>query len=324
MNAFSRLILTALLVGLTCLVGCASSSPTRAADEVADSDRDCGGPKKRVAVLRFGGIGKYGAYEGWDVGEALAAQVATALEQTGCLIVADRMALSEVLREQELGLASITARSSSPQAGRLLGAQVLVKGDITEFELGNKGRGITAGFGFDDIPLGLRIGGNRGKAHIAMDIRLIDASTGEVLATERLTSKATNYGIALGVDYTSGSISTDQFGKTPLGKAVRKSAGEAAGFVMASLRDVNWRGQIVDALGDQVFMNAGADAGVEVGDTFTVKAVAKELVDPASGIVLGTIEQSMGEVLVESVTPTYAVARMVGNFPIRRGDLLQQ
>src|SRR5262249_23226777 len=64
---------------------------------------ECSGPRKRVAVLRFGGTGKYGAYEGWDVGEAIAAQLSTALDQTQCFVVIDRLALSEVLREQELG-----------------------------------------------------------------------------------------------------------------------------------------------------------------------------------------------------------------------------
>src|SRR5688572_27036813 len=44
-------------------------------------------PKKRLAVLPFGGVGKYGSYEGWDVGEALAAQLATALEQTDCFVL---------------------------------------------------------------------------------------------------------------------------------------------------------------------------------------------------------------------------------------------
>ena len=195
-----------------------------------NADKTCIGPKKRVAILRFGGTGKYGAYEGWDVGEAIAGQLATALEATDCFVIADRMVLSEVLREQELGLAGVVDGDTASQAGRLIGAQVLIKGEITEFETGKKGNGLNLGFGFSNIPLGLRLGGNRNVAHIAIDLRLIDASTGEILFSETISSEAKNYGLALGVDYDKGSIGTDHFSKTPFGKAVRGAATESAGY----------------------------------------------------------------------------------------------
>ena len=83
----------------------------------------------------------------------------TALEQTDCFVLADRMALSDVQREQELGLAGVTGREYSAAAGSVIGAQILVKGEITEFEPGKQGRGMTAGIGLDDV--GLRLGGNR-------------------------------------------------------------------------------------------------------------------------------------------------------------------
>ena len=303
-------------------LGACASKPKAddAAEEVAAS---CAGPKKRVAILRFGGTGKYGAYEGWDVGEAIAAQLATALGSTDCFIVADRMVLSEVLREQELGLAGVVTSETAPAAGKLIGAQVLIKGDITEFETGKKGNGLNLGLGFSNIPLGLRLGGNRSVAHIAIDFRLIDAATGKILSTEVITSEAKNFGLALGVDYRQGSIGTDKFSKTPFGKAVRNTAEQAAGFVVQQLNDVSWSGQVITAEGSQIFMNAGLNSGVKVGDTFTVTNVEKELVDPASGVVLGRIERRLGEIQVESVTDLYAVAKPMGDFPVTRGDFLQ-
>ena len=323
MNRTNRLILTAAVVLATWIAGCASSTPTRAEEAQTEAGRDCGGPKKRVAILRFGGIGKYGAYEGWDVGEAIAGQLATALESTECFVIADRMILSEVLREQELGLAGVVDGDTGAEAGRLIGAQVLIKGEITEFETGKKGNGLNLGFGFSNIPLGLRLGGNRNVAHVAIDLRLIDASTGEIMFSETITSEAKNYGLALGVDYDMGSIGTDHFSKTPFGKAVRDATVESAGFIVEQLKEVDWSGQVITAEGSQVFLNAGANSGVKVGDTFTVTNIAKELVDPASGVVLGRIERQMGKVTVQSVTDLYAVAQLQGDFPVRRGDYLR-
>ncbi|MFQ5634312.1 MAG: CsgG/HfaB family protein [Gammaproteobacteria bacterium] len=303
----------------------AANDPARPGDTIAATaaDQPCVGPRKRVAILRFGGTGKYGAYEGWDVGDAIAAQLATALEATDCFVIADRMVLSEVLREQELGLAGVVADDTASRAGRLIGAQVLIKGEITEFETGKKGSGLNLGFGFSKIPLGLRVGGNRNVAHIAIDLRLIDASTGEILFSETISSEAKNFGLALGVDYDKGSIGTDHFSKTPFGKAVRDAAAESAGYIVQQLRDVDWTGQVITTEGSQIFMNAGANSGVRVGDTFTVTNVAKELVDPASGVVLGRIERRLGQVEVQSVTDLYAVARVMGDFPVRRGDYLR-
>ncbi len=282
----------------------------------------CQGPKKRVAILRFGGTGKYGAYEGWDVGEAIAAQMNTALLSTDCFIITDRMALSDVLREQELGLAGVTGQESRPQAGRLVGAQILIKGEITEFETGKKGGGTTLGFGFAKIPLGVRLGRNKNVAHIAIDLRLIDASTGEILFSESITSEAKTSGTAVGFDYRNVSLGNDKYTKTPMGQAVRETVVEAAGYIVQHLYSVDWTGQVVDTMGRQIFINAGSESGVAVGDTFKVSNVVKELIDPSSGIVLGRIEQEMGDIRIEQVNAKYAIARAMGDFPVRRGDYL--
>jgi curli biogenesis system outer membrane secretion channel CsgG len=318
--------LITLVAALLTLVACASTDAPASTDRAGlqSAAPSCPGPKKRVAVLRFGGTGKYGGFEGWDVGEAMAARLATQLQLTGCFLIADRLALSEVLREQELGLAGVVGSETAPRPSKLLGAQVLIKGEITEFEPGRKGNGLTLGLGFDDIPLGLRLGGTRKLAHLAMDIRLLDASTGRVLQTHRVDSTAKSYGLALGVDYREGSIGTDNFSKTPFGEAAGKALVEAAGYILEEMRGVSWTGQVVEAQGSTVFLNVGRDSGIKVGDTFTVSGVARELVDPATGLSLGKIERPLGRVRVEAVDEKYSVAQMLGSFEVQRGDLLRR
>jgi len=284
---------------------------------------ECSGPKKRLAVLRFGGTGKYGAYEGFDVGEALAAQLATSLEQTHCFVLTDRLALSDVLREQELGLAGVVSRETAARAGGLIGAQILVKGEITEFEPGKQGRGMTAGIGLGNIPLGLRVGGNRNLAHIATDIRLIDAATGEVLFTQRVDSQAKTFGLALGIDYKKASLGSDNVDKTPLGTAIREAVIEATGYIVQRTREVSWTGHIVQSDTGGIIINAGAESGVKVGDTFTALTIERELIDPSTGASLGRIEQTLGEIRIAQVNAKYAIAQPVGAFTVRRGDLVR-
>ena len=182
---------------------------------------------------------------------------------------------------------------------------------------------MTVGLGFSDIPLGVRLGGNRSKAHIAMDIRLIDSSTGRVLQSHRVEAEAKSTGLAIGLDYRQGSIGTDQFAKTPFGEAARKAVAEAVDQVISGLNQVSWAAQVIDSQDGSIFVNAGTDSGVEVGDTFTASAIAKELIDPSTGIRLDRIEQKLGRVRIDHVAERYSVATALGNFEVKRGDLLR-
>ena len=201
------LCLLALLLATHARAGSRSTRSEPSATTAAAGQ--CLGPKKRLAVLKVGGTGKYGSFEGADVGEAIASQLATALEQTQCFILTDRMALTEVLREQEIGMAGIASADTAAHGGGLIGAQLLVKGEITEFEPGKQGNGVTAGFGFANIPLGLRVGGNRNVAHLALDVRLIDANTGQVISSQRVDSQSKSFGMLLGVDWNKATKSSE-------------------------------------------------------------------------------------------------------------------
>jgi len=309
--------------GLTLLAAAGASRASHSGPAIAPPAMACAAPKKRIAVLRFGGTGKYGALEGADAGEAIAAQLTTALERTDCFVVADRLALAEVLREQEIGMAGVASRETGAKAGQLIGVQILVKGEITEFEAGAQGNGLTAGIGLPNLPLGLRFGGSRNVARIALDVRLIDTTTGQVIATQRVDSKAKSFGLLFGVDTSKTSLTNDNYSKTPLGSAMRDAVIEAAGYILERTRAVAWTGQVVDVQTGSFYVNAGTKAGLKVGDTLTVSAIARELIDPASGASLGRIEQSLGMARISEVSDTYALAAIEGDYTPHRGDLLR-
>jgi len=322
----SRMLVT--IVGLA-LVSCCSFAAAHSKDDNAGTDAlkalsaHCNGPKKRLAVLKAGATAKYGSLEGADVGEAIASQLATVLESTQCFVLADRLALADVLREQEMGVAGVATHETAAHAGAMIGAQILIKPEITEFEPGKQSNGATVGFGFANIPLGLRLGGNRNVAHLALDVRLIDASTGQVIASQRVDSQAKSFGMLFGVDLSKTSLTTDNYSKTPLGIAMRAAVTEAAGYIIKQAASISWVGQIVDVQGTSFYINAGANAGLKVGDSLKVSTVARELIDPATGVSIGRIEQPLGEARIEQVEEQYAIASIGGSYQPRRGDLLR-
>ncbi len=318
---FSKLIIFPLIAAA--LMGCKPQVIKSSVTEQQRAEVTCSGPKMRVSVLPFGATGKLGAYEGFDVGEAMASQLTTALERTNCFVVADRMALSHILREQELGLAGVTGAETAPRAGRVIGAQVLVKADITEFEPQKESGGLNIGLASSKLPFGLRLGGNSGSSHVAIDLRLLDASTGEVLFSQRVEASSKSRGLALGLDFKYFSVGGDRFHKTPLGQATRVALNDAVFYVIRGTRQVPWQGQVVSARGQHIFINAGQDAGIKVGDVLQVSAIAEKLVDPESGMTLGTVENRLGRIEIRSVKEKFAIAAVLDSFSPQRGQIIR-
>ncbi|MEH6470103.1 MAG: CsgG/HfaB family protein [Halopseudomonas sp.] len=305
------------------LVGCKQQTVKSTVTPEQRAEVSCTGPKMRVAVMPVGATGKLGSFEGYDVGEAMASQLTTALEQTDCFVVTERTALSHILREQELGLAGVTNPETAPRAGRVAGAQILVKADVTEFEPQKESGGLNFGFASSSMPFGLRLGGSGGTSHVAIDLRLLDASTGQVLFTKRVEADSKSQGLALGLDFEQITVGGDKFYKTPMGQATRVALNDAVFYVIEGTRQVPWQGQIVSTRGEHIFINAGLDSGIKVGDLMTVTAVAEELVDPESGLTLGKIENTVGQIKVTSVQDKFAIASATSSFRTQRGDLIR-
>ncbi len=62
------------------LVGCKKQIVKSAVTQQERAEVHCSGPKMRVAVLPVGATGKLGAFEGFDIGEAMAAHAVVLLE----------------------------------------------------------------------------------------------------------------------------------------------------------------------------------------------------------------------------------------------------
>lgn len=277
--------------------------------------------KKRIAVLRVD-AGAVGAqYGGADAGNALAAQLTTSLFQTGQFIVVERAELASVLREQELGDKNIAAPETATRVGGLLGAQLLVRASVTEFDLKNKGSGVRIGIGNANLLGGLGVASNVGA--VALDVRLIDAATGAIVQSQRVESTIEAKGMSADVGSRGAVIGGDTFEKTPLGQATREAIDKAVAFIVATAKPVPWTAKVVDVAGEQVFVNAGAGAGLRPGDVLAVSTILRELTDPATGAVLGAIENRAGDIEIVSVQQQFSVAKMAQPFATKRGDLVR-
>lgn len=279
-------------------------------------------PKKRIAVAKFDAVGSFAAQYGtWDIGGGLAAQLTTALIESGRFVVVERAELAGVLREQEMGLQKIVPRETAAQAGRMTGAQMLVRGSVTEFDQKTGGDGFRIGLGRASAGLGLGMQSSEGV--VGIDIRLIDTTTGQVLQSHKVHEKLSARGVAADVNVRQLSFGGDSFNKTELGQATRAVIEKAVNLIVQAMEPVAWTGRVVDVSGGQVYLNAGASENIQPGHRLTVSTVVRELTDPASGALLGIEEAPLGVVEVTSVQPKFSIARMHQPFEAKRGDLVR-
>ncbi|MEE4281469.1 MAG: hypothetical protein V2I41_05980, partial [Pseudomonadales bacterium] len=68
--------------------------------------------------------------------------------------------------------------------------------------------------------------------------------------------------------------------------------------------------------------NADRASGIREGDLMRVSTVVRKLVDPATGLLLDTIEREVGQIKVVEVTERYTRAELVDGTNVRRGDFV--
>jgi curli biogenesis system outer membrane secretion channel CsgG len=278
--------------------------------------------KKRIAVAKFDAVGAYAAYfTGVDIGGGMSAQLTTALVESGRFVVVERAVLGEIQREQQLGAQRLATPELAAQAGKLLDAQMLIVGSVTEFEQAAKGGGMSIGLGG---PLaGAGLGGKAVEGHVGMDIRLVDTTTGQVLTSKRAEARVPASDVSLKITARDVNFGGEAFNKTPLGQAARKAIEEAVALIVREMEVVPWTGRVADLLGDRVLVNAGRDMSLRPGMVLTVSGVVKVVTDPATGASLGVIEAPLGEIQIEQVQEKFSTARLLtGSLP-KRGDLLR-
>ncbi len=274
------------------------------------------GPKKMVAVAKFENKANWRGQ--WSLDDGMTEQLTDALMQSGRFIVLERQDIGAVIQEQDFGASGRTTKEGGAQIGKINRAQILIKGAITEFEANASGGG--QGLAIK----GFAIGGSSASAHIAVIIYLVDSTTGQVIESQRCEGKADSGGLAFSYTDRDFAFGSSDFKKTPVGKAVQMAIDQAVNFISFRMSKMPWRGRIilVKENGD-LYINAGADAGIRQGDQFNVYKQGEALVDPDSGLDLGSEETKIGRVEVSQVKDKYSIAIAVNGGGFDKGCVIK-
>lgn len=166
-----------------------------------------------------------------EASKDLAAMLTNELASSGKFKLVERRKLSHVLDEQDLAQSGRVSRSTGAKLGRLTGARYLVFATVSAFETQTAGTGGGLSFG------GISVGGKKEEAYLAVDLRVVDTTTGDVEFTRTVEGRATNYGMAGSVYRGGWGGSLGKYENTPTGKAIRGAIVEIAEYLECAMVD---------------------------------------------------------------------------------------
>ncbi|MFO7733553.1 MAG: CsgG/HfaB family protein [Candidatus Aminicenantes bacterium] len=281
--------------------------------------------EKSIAVMKFtasaGGGRSYWRSASWDLGTGMAEMMMTALVETGKFKILERQEIDAVIGEQDFGASGRVDPATAAKIGKILGAQYLLYGTVNEFEYSKAGEkgGVRIG--------GLRVGAGQASAHIGMDVRIVDAVTGEILFSTRSTANASRTGFKVGYSSSDFGANLAAFKNTPLGEATRKAIEDAVaklardfGGEAAAPPPVSWSGNLIIAEGGTLVIKAGTKDGLKVGDVLTVYR-PKTITTGVEVLTVG--EERIGRIRLTSVGESAASAEVLEGTGFKTGDIVR-
>ena len=164
-------------------------------------------------------------------GHDLAGMLTNELAGTGKFKMVERAKLDAVLEEQDLADSGRVNKKTGAKIGKLTGAQYLVTATVSAYEENVSGGG--GGLSFR----GISVGGKKEDAYMAVDLRVIDTTTGEIEFTRSVEARATSKGLAVGVYRGGFGGNLGKYEKTPTGKAIRAVIIEISDYLSGAMVD---------------------------------------------------------------------------------------
>lgn len=239
--------------------------------------------KRKVGILNFE---NNTSYKEEKIGEAVAKKLSDKLEATQRVVTSDRTVVSEMLNREGFKFENLSDPSVIKRAHQSLGIQAFALGTVTDVSLLSSKASETSE---EEVTF----------ATAKVEVRLIDASTGNLLKT--FIGRSPIFG-------------TKETGEYSRGKAVLKaidlSLDDILEGFLRQLDLLDWATTIARVEGENIYLNAGKLSGIRIGDTLEVFEPGKEIFHPTTNLSLGwTTGKLKGAV---KVTDLFGVDAAIG------------
>jgi hypothetical protein len=233
------------------------------------------GFKKKVAILDFE---NKTTYKEQQIGEAVATKLSDKLESSQRIVAVDSTVVSEMLRREGFKFETLMDPTAMKQAHQSLGIQAFAFGTVNDLSLLSPKVSETS----EDEAT---------SATLKLEIRLMDASTGNLLKT------------FIGRSPIFGTRETGENSKTKaVLKAIELSLEDIFDGFLRQLDLLEWTTTVAKVDGNSLYLNAGKSSGLRIGDTLEVFEPGKEIIHPTTKFSLGwTTGQLKGVITISDL-----------------------
>lgn len=260
--------------------------------------------KKIVAVMPLENVS---GYDEELVAEIMTEQLIVAIHSSGLYTVVERAQMGTILREQ--GFQNIAVDpSQAVELGKLSGADYSMIGKVT-MAVAEVNPTLSAVAGLGAL---LKIEGlsetvsshvNKVKGKIALEFRLVDNTTGEIIMAK--------------------TVEGSKSGNSP-NAAFQNACKVAADNFLKELDSISpFRARIAAINGSDIYIDAGSNAGLHVGNILIVVRESEPIV--VNGKIVAMKQNEVGRLKVVEVNSDYAVCRAEGfGSSIHQGDVVKR
>jgi curli biogenesis system outer membrane secretion channel CsgG len=280
--------------------------------------------KKRIAIAPFensvsisntGGTQQI-SYDYTNQALAITDLLTTELVESGQFEVFERNQINSILLEQGLGEEGKVTQQSAAKIGQLLGVEMMVMGSVTEYSAETKQENIYIG------PIAKRQTVQIVK--VSIDLRLVNTSSGQIVVAKRAT----------GIDSTKTSgASFGGFGKNVsqdntkanFNSSKNKAIKSCVSYIVDAMQDIAWSGKVIITNPDKtVIVKPGSSSGVGIGDVFAIYRKGDEIIDPDTGLSLGSQDKKIGSIKITGfIGGGKASKAAIVSGALKKGDILR-
>lgn len=270
----------------------------------AQEDGENGNLRYTITVTDFDNKSGYQAQFG-NIGSAWATVLTDQLNQSGRFMALGQTEMrNEAMAEQDFAASDRAAQGAkTPEKGQMTPAQLLVRGAITHVQASTSGGG-------GGVSVGpVQVGGSSDQAEINATMYIVDAETGQVVASTSVVGESDRLSGSLGFADDDFAGNVNAFKKDNVGKAIQDAIKRGVEWMVKQLPEIPWTGSVAAVRGDQVYINRGEREGIEQGQVFTV-GTRDVIRDPSTGEVLDVMVKDVATIEVTQVRDKLSICRV--------------
>lgn len=283
---------------------------------------ECKGPRKRIAIYRFkDGVNNQYSRE---IQQGLYEALQYELQQTGCFVVlVTNEDLGDAAAEIGHGQSGMAAGAHNPEAGKQLGAQLIVQGVLYEVSYtGGKGGRISTP-GKLGGGVGLSLGMSKEEAKVVIMVKMFDPETRVLKYSEKAEGKVIKRDVSVGATKEGVVVGGKLNKETPLGDAALRAIHDSVYIILNQANQMPWQTVVLKVSGNRAIIRGGKDVGLTIGEMLDVYQPGESITDPETGEELRLPPQKLGQVRVSQVMDKMAYCNILSG-PVERGMWLRK